>query len=65
MTFNNIWLLFLFAPLILLVLAELYEVGIDQIFPNAISRIKDHNYGRFNYDKHRLKFILFISGFFC
>ena len=65
MVFNNIWLLFLIAPLILFVVTEIYSGGKDHIFPNADSRIKEHNYGRFNYDKHRLKFILFISGFFC
>ena len=65
MTFNNIWLLFLIAPMVLLVVAEIYEDKKNQIFPNAISRIKEHNYGRFNYDKHRLKFVLFMSGFFC
>ena len=61
MTFNNIWLLFLFVPMILLVVTEIYEDKKDQIFPNAISRIKEHNYGRLNYDKHRLKFVIFMS----
>ena len=36
MTFNNIWLLFLFVPMILLVVTEIYEDKKDQVFPNAI-----------------------------
>ena len=43
MTFNNIWFLFLFVPMILFIVTEIYEDKKAQIFPKAISSIKEHN----------------------
>ena len=65
MTFNNIWFLSFLIPLVLLAMAEIYGSAKDDIFPSTEARIKDHNYNRINYNNHRWKLFLFISGLFC
>ena len=46
-------------------IAEIYGSAKDDIFPSAEARIKDHNYNRINYNNHKWKLFLFISGLFC
>jgi Ca-activated chloride channel family protein len=46
-------------------MAEIYGSAKDDIFPSAEARIKDHNYNRINYNNHKWKLFLFISGLFC
>jgi len=65
MSFNNIWFLFLLVPLITLFIIEIYTDKKDHIFPNATIKIRKQNYIRVNYNKHRLKYILFMAGAFC
>ena len=60
MSFNNVWFLFLLVPLIALFIIEIYTDKKDHIFPNAAIKIRKQNYIRVNYNKHRLKYILFI-----
>ena len=61
MSFNNIWFLFLLVPLITLFIIEIYIDKRDHIFPNAAIKIRKQNYIRVNYNKHRLKYILFMA----
>ena len=65
MVFNNLWILALIVPLILLVIAEIYGVRKEYVFPIANSKVKKHNYSRFNYDNQKIKYALFVLGFFC
>jgi len=65
MAFNNLWILALIVPLILLVIAEMYGGKKEYVFPIANSKVKKHNYSRFNYDNHKIKYALFVLGFFC
>ena len=64
MAFNNFWILVLILPLIILVIAEIYGGKKEYIFPIANSKVKKHNYSRFNYDNHKIKYALFIFWFF-
>ena len=65
MAFNNLWILVLIVPLIFLVIAEIYGVRKEYVFPIANSKVKKHNYSRFNYDNQKIKYALFVLGFFC
>ena len=65
MAFNNLWILALIVPLIFLVIAEMYGGKKEYVFPIANSKVKKHNYSRFNYDNQKIKYALFIFGFFC
>jgi len=65
MSFNNIWFLLFLFPLLVLFIIELYANKKNNIFYDAAENIKKQNYYRFNYDKHRLKYILFMAGSFC
>ena len=53
MDFNNFLILFLIFPLIILVVAEIYEVGKQSVFPIANQKVKKHNYSRLNFDNLR------------
>ena len=65
MAFNNLWVLVLIAPLIFLVIAEVYRVRKEYVFSIASSKVKKHNYSRFNYDNQKIKHALFFLGLFC
>ena len=65
MAFNNLWILVLIVPLIFLVIAEIYGVRKEYVFPIANSKVKKHNYSRFNYDNQKIKYALFVIGLFC
>ena len=65
MSFNNIWFLFLLLPLIALFIIEIYIDNKNHIFPDAEKKIREQNYIRVNYNKQRLKYILFMAGAFC
>ena len=64
MAFNNFWILVLILPLIFLVIADIIGGGKELVFPVANSKIKKHNYSRLNYGNQRIKYALFIFGFF-
>ena len=53
------------VPLIFLVIAETYGGRKENVFPLASAKVKKHNYSRFNYDNHKIKYALFVLGFFC
>ena len=65
MAFNNFWILVLILPLIILVIAEIYGGRKEYVFPIANSKVKKHNYSRFNYDNQKIKYALFVIGLFC
>ena len=65
MAFNNLWILVLILPLIFLVIAETYGGRKEYVFPIANSKVKKHNYSRFNYDNQKIKYALFVLGLFC
>ena len=65
MAFNNLWILVLIVPLIFLVIAEIYGGRKENVFPLANAKVKKHNYSRFNYDNQKIKYALFVLGFFC
>ena len=65
MAFNNLWILVLIVPLIFLVIAETYGGRKENVLPLANAKVKKHNYSRFNYDNQKIKYALFVLGFFC